>query len=233
MNISEAFSSGYPLCAILFVAFIPAYAQKYDITPLVGGRYGGTMKLEQQGVSPRVDGHLADSVSFGVAAGVRIPAEDCEACGLLEFRWMRTDTHIGLKQNPLLPPPVVTPFIATTAFNPATFRPPVTLNYFLGDFTYEWTIPDARSIKPFATVSLGAAHMSTPASGATRFAFGLGTGVKIFPKPHWGFRFQVEYLPIVMHAEVQSVVCVAGCVVALTGGLMNQFQVSFGPTVRF
>jgi hypothetical protein len=116
MNISEAFSSGYRLCAILFIAFIPADAQKYDITPLVGGRYGGTMKLEQQGVSPRVDGHLADSVSFGVAAGVRIPTEDCEACGLLEFRWMRTDTHIGLKQNFALPPPVVTPFIATTAF---------------------------------------------------------------------------------------------------------------------
>jgi hypothetical protein len=75
--------------------------------------------------------------------------------------------------------------------------------------------------------------MSTPASSATRFAFGLGTGFKVFPKPHWGFRFQVEYLPIVMHAEAQSVVCFSGCVVALSGGLMNQFQVSFGPAFRF
>jgi len=208
---------------VMSLTVVTANAQRFDITPLVGGAFGGTMKLDQQGASPNVEAHLEDSWSFGIAGGVRIPAEDCEACGLIEFRWMRQNTHIGLKQDLLVPTPV----------SAATFRPAVTLDHYLGDFTYEWTIPDAQSIKPFATLSLGAARLSTPASSATRFVFGIGTGIKVFPKPHWGFRLQVEYLPIVMHASVQQVVCAGGCVVALGGGLLNQFQASFGPTFRF
>ena len=233
MNISNAlYRKCFPFI-VLFVTLVQAQAQKYDITPLVGARYGGTLKLEQQGVSPNVDGHLADSVSYGVSGGIRIPAEDCDACDLIEFRWMRTDTHIGLTRDLLVPPPVVTPFTGTTPLTLTSFRPAVTLDYFLGDLTHEWGIPDAPKIKPFVMMSLGTARMSTPASSSTRFVFGLGTGIKVFPKRHWGFRFQAEYLPIVMHAEVQSVVCVSGCVVALSGGLMNQFQVSFGPAFRF
>ena len=75
--------------------------------------------------------------------------------------------------------------------------------------------------------------MSAPASSATRFAFGIGTGVKVFPAKHWGFRLSVEYLPIVMHAELQRLVCIGGCVVVLNGGVMNQFVLSFGPGFRF
>jgi len=208
---------------VMSLTIVPANAQRFDITPLVGGAFGGTMKLDQQGVSPNVQARLEDSISFGISGGVRIAAEDCENCGLIEFRWMRQNTHLGVKQDLLVPTPL----------SAAAFRPAVTLDHYLGDFTYEWSIPDAPSIKPFAIMSLGAARMSTPASSATRFVFGIGTGIKVFPKPHWGFRLQVEYLPIVMHASVQQVVCAGGCVVALGGGLMNQFQVSFGPTFRF
>jgi hypothetical protein len=42
-----------------------------------------------------------------------------------------------------------------------------------------------------------------------------------------------EYLPIVMHTEVQTLVCAGGCVVILNGGVMNQFQLSIGPAFRF
>jgi hypothetical protein len=36
-----------------------------------------------------------------------------------------------------------------------------------------------------------------------------------------------------MHAEVQRLICAGGCIVGLGGGLMNQFEVSIGPTFRF
>ena len=36
-----------------------------------------------------------------------------------------------------------------------------------------------------------------------------------------------------MHSEVQRVVCNAGCVVALGGGLLNQFEFNVGPVFRF
>jgi hypothetical protein len=206
------------------VTLVPASAQRFDVTPLIAGRYGGTIKLEDQSQTSRVDGHLADSFGYGVAAGFRFDAEDCDSCGLFEFRWMRHDSHIDVNnQNPAVPTPV----------SANVLRPHVTLDHFMGDFTYEWQVPEAHAVKPFAMLSLGAMRMSTPASSATRFAFGISTGVKVFPKPNWGFRFQVEYLPVVMHADVQSVVCTGGCIVAIGGGLMNQFQMSFGPTFRF
>jgi hypothetical protein len=205
-----------------------AHGQRYEITPLVGGMYGGTIKLEQQNVSPNVDAHLQDSLSFGIAGGFRFDADDidediCRACNLVEFRWLRQDTHLRLSQNPLLPPPVTTP----------VFNPRVTLDNFLADFTREWPLEDARKVRPFLTVSLGAARMSAPEASATRFVFGIGTGFKIYPKPRWGFVFQVEYLPVVMDVSVQRLVCAGGCIVALGGGVMNRFGFTVGPTFRF
>src|SRR5258706_2101960 len=69
MNISGALSRSCFPFIVLFVTLAPAQAQKYDITPLIGARYGGTLKLEQQSVSPNVDGHLADNVSYGGVRG--------------------------------------------------------------------------------------------------------------------------------------------------------------------
>ena len=210
------------LMMTLFATLIPALGQRFDVTPLFGGRFGGTIELEQQGV-PNFESTLANSVAYGVAAGLRIDGEDCNSCNLIEFRWMRQNTHLGLKQDPLVPTP----------FTVSTFRPAVTLDHFLGDFTHEWDLSEGGQIKTFVTGTLGAARMDTPAGSGVRFVFGFGTGVKLFPRRHWGIRFQVEYLPTVMHAELQRVTCIQGCVVALNGGVMNQFQVTVGPTFRF
>ena len=59
------------------------------------------------------------------------------------------------------------------------------------------------------------------------------TGTPKHSERNWGFRLEVEYLPMVMHADLQPVVCTVGCVVVLGGGVMNQFQVTVGPTFRF
>jgi hypothetical protein len=214
--------------AVLAVSLVPVYGQRYDITPLVGGMYGGTVKLEQEAVSPNVLAHADDSFSFGVAGGFRFDADDidgdvCEACNLIEFRYLRQNTHLSLAQNLLVPAPVTAP----------VFHPRVTFDNFLGDFTREWPIQEARKIRPFGTVTLGAARISTPASSFTRFVFGIGAGVKVFPKPHWGILLQVEYLPIVLQADIQRLVCTAGCIVVLGGGVMNRLEFSVGPTFRF
>jgi hypothetical protein len=219
---------GLPMVAILAVSLSPLYGQSYEITPLVGGMYGGTVKLEQEAVSPNVHAHVGDSFSFGLAGGFRFDADDidgevCEACNLIEFRYLRQNTHLSLQQDLLAPTPVT----------PPTFHPRVTFDNFLGDVTREWPIDEARRIRPFATISLGAVHISTPASSFTRFVFGVGAGLKVFPKPRWGILFQVEYLPIVLQADVQRLVCTAGCIVVLGGGVMNRLEFSVGPTFRF
>lgn len=211
------------LLLALLMSLVAANGQKYEVTPLFGGLFGGTMKLEQRAVS-KFDAHVADSVSFGIAGGFRFEDDigECEDCNLIEFRWLRQYTHLGLKQDPLAPTPVT-----RSAFHPA-----VTLDRYLGDFTHEFIIREAKKIRPFLTASLGAARMSTPETSATRFAAGIGTGVKIFPKRRWGVRFELEYLPIVMHAG-QRVICTRGCVVVLNGDFMNQIQFSVGPAFRF
>jgi hypothetical protein len=138
---------------------------------------------------------------------------------------MRQNTHLGISQNS--PPPVATPYALTP------FRVSVAVDDFLGDFSHEFPLEDTHVVRPFMTGTLGAVRMSTPASAATRFAFGVGAGIKVFPSPRYGFRLQVEYLGIVRHANVQTVVCVSGCTVALDGGVTSQFQVSVGPAFRF
>ena len=218
-------SSGHVWRAIcvLVLAVASASAQHYEITPMIGGMFGGTIGLEQQGV-PNFNAHLQDRLSYGISGGVRYDADECDKCDRIEFRWMRQRTHLALSQdNPLVITPPTTP----------SFYPSVALNEFLGDFTRE--IPTReRAVRPFVTVSLGAARMSTPEASATRFAFGLSAGVDIFPKHRWGIRFQTEYLPVVMEANLQRVICAGGgCIVALSGGVMNQFHVSIGPAFRF
>jgi hypothetical protein len=228
IQMSQALSSArtagkvWGLSIAMALGFSTAYGQRYDITPFVGARYGGSLKLEQQ-AAPNFEASLADSISYGIAGGFRFDDEDCEGCNLFEFRWIRQGTHIGLKPDPL----VVNPLSVTA------FRPAVTLNHFLGDLTHEWTLQGAPAFKPFALFSLGAARMSTPAASTTRFVFGIGTGFKVFPGRNWGMRFQVEYLPMVMHADLQQVGCAGGCIFVIGGGVMNQFEVSVGPTFRF
>ena len=178
--------SRYLLIA-LFLNAVSAYGQKYEITPLIGGSWGGTIKLEQA-LTPNVNVHLADSFIYGVAGGFRFEGEDGEGYDAIEFRWFRQDTNLFFKQDPLVATPLIT----------SSFHPSIALDHFMGDFRHEFTIKDARKIFPFVTASLGAALMSTPASSATRFAFGIGTGVRVFPSKHYGFRLSVEYLPIVI-----------------------------------
>jgi len=214
------------LCLVLPVGLVSAYGQKIEITPLVGARFGGTMELEQAS-TPNFVAHLADSISFGIAGGYRFEGED-EGHDIIGFRWMRQNTHLGVKQDPLAPILVPTPLGITTSFRPA-----VHLDHFLGDFTHEFALEDAPSLQPFVSASVGAVRMSAPASSATRFSFGVGACLKVFPSRHWGFSFKAEYLPTVLHAELQRLVCVGGCIFVLNGGIMNQFEVTVGPAFRF
>jgi hypothetical protein len=206
------------LLVLLFCSAASAYAQKFEVTPLFGYRWGGEVKLQQDGY-PNSYPVLDHSFSFGVAAGYRFDAEDCEACNLIEFRYTRQNTQLGYREDS-------TPL--------ARSQPSIALDHFLGDFTHEFSISDTPDrVRPYVTVSLGTARMSTPVESTTQFVFGVGGGVKVFAKPHWGFRVQIEYLPLV-RAEAGKVACAAGaCLIALHGGVMNQFEVSFGPSFRF
>jgi hypothetical protein len=207
----------------LLVAVVPALGQTFEITPLVGGLFGGSVKIEQEG-EPNFHAHFTNRLSYGVAAGVRFDSDDCEKCNTIQFRWLRQQSHLTVDQDEFVAPVAGTP----------SFYPFVTNNDFLGDFSHEWPLKYHKYVAPFLTVSLGAAYLTTPVAGATRFEFGFSTGVKVFPTQHVGMRFQVEYLGIVEDANAQRLTCFAGaCLVAVNGNVISQLQVSAGPAFRF
>lgn len=204
----------------LIFASVPVLAQDFEIGPMVGGRFGGTLKLEQTGV-PNFEAKLEDAFTYGVAGGLILDEDDCQRCDLIQFRWMRASTHLSVTQDPLAPP------------SSNTFRPGMTLDHFLGDFTHEWPLEESGTLRPYIIGTLGAVHMGAPASSATRFVFGIGLGLKVFPNHLWGIRLEAEYLPILLRPEVQTLVCAGGCTVVLNSGVSNQFMVSIGPAFRF
>ena len=229
MKIIELFRVTQPigrcgfLAAACLITLVPAYGQTWEVTPLVGGMFGGTVKVEQEG-APNFHAHFTDRLSYGAAAGVRFDTDDCEKCNTIQFRWLRQQSHLTIDQDAFVAPVTGTP----------SFYPLVTSNDFLGDFSHEWPLKYHKYVAPFLTVSLGAAYFTTPQSGATRFEFGFSTGVKVFPTEHFGMRFQVEYLGVVEDANAQRLTCFAGsCLVVLNGSVINQFMVSAGPAFRF
>jgi len=227
-GIKYAIAHGRGLGVWLAIGISSVLAQNYEITPLIGYRLGGTVKLGQAS-TPITDAHLADSGSFGVSGGYRVESED-GGYNVFAFRWMRQDTHLRFQQNPMSTIPIPTPY---DAYGPGPFRPSIALDHFLGDISHEWEVPDYPHLQPFITASFGAARMSTPVAASTRFALGFAAGMNVFPVTRYGFRIKVEYMPIVMAGEAQRVACAGGCVVILKGGLMNQFEVSLGPAFRF
>jgi hypothetical protein len=219
----KAFANSGFIALSLLLSVVCAHAQNYEIIPLVGARFGGTIKVGQAD-SSNFEAHLADSLSFGLVAGYRFE-QDRDGFGVISFRWMREDTHLTVNQSPLVVNPLALP----------PFRPSITMDHYLADFSHEFTTDEEfRTLQPYISVSLGAARMGAPASSTTRFAFGFGSGLKVFPSKHYGFRLGVDYMPVVMHAELQRLVCAGGaCTFALSGGIMNQFEVSLGPAFRF
>jgi hypothetical protein len=212
---------------LLLVNVPPACAQKYEITPFVGARWGGTIKVQDEGQPAQGTASLRNTVSYGVAAGYHFDDaadfDDCDSCGYIGFRWLRQKSNLRLEEAPVMVNPL----------RVGLLRPPVTMDHFLGDFAHEFPLEDNKMVRPFITFSLGAARMAAPSNTKHRFSFGIGTGAKIFPTRRWGFRFQIEWLPVVMHAEVQTLVCAGGCIIGLGGGLMNQFDINIGPVFRF
>jgi len=211
------------LAAASLVTLLPVYGQTFEITPLVGGMFGGGVKVEQEG-QPSFHAHFTDRLNYGVAAGVRFDADECEKCNTIQFRWQRQQSHLTVDQDLFVAPVAGTP----------SFYPLVTNNDFLGDFSHEWPLKYHKYVAPFLTATLGAAYFTTPQAGTTQFEFGFSTGVKVFPTDHFGMRFQVEYLGIVESANAQRLTCFAGaCLVVLNGNVISQFLVSAGPAFRF
>jgi hypothetical protein len=204
-----------PSWAIVFLLWPgpPVLAQRFDVTPLVSYRFGGTFDINPDGQQSAGQAKLQDSAAYGIAAGFRFDEES-----LVEFRWTRQRTDLD--------------FDALTTI-PSGLQQKAMLDQFHGDFTREYIMEDYKWARPFVIGSVGATRVALSSASFTRFSFGLGAGVKFFPHPRLGLRIQAEWLPIWVNPEIKGFACGGGCVVALGGRLASQGEVSIGPVFRF
>jgi len=200
----------------------PARAQQYveiqsfEVTPFIGARLGGTFHIQPDGPE-LVEATLKDATSYGFSAGVRF-----DDFSLIEFRWTRATSELRFG----------TPF----AFLGPSIGD-VTLNQFHADFTREFVIQEVKGLRSFLTGSLGVTHLGAAQDGFTRFSFGFGAGLKQFLGSRLAIRAEAQWLPIVLDPSVSGFACgtiqVGGCLVLLNGELVQQFQLSIGPVLRF
>ena len=209
---------------ILFVLAIlcaaaPARAQyveiqSVEVSPFIGARLGGTFDIQPDTAVP-VEATWKDATSYGFSAGVRF-----DEYSLIELRWSRSTSSLRFGA----------PFATVSVGD-------VTLNQFHGDFTREFVIPEVKGLRSFLTGSLGVTHLGAAQDGFTRFSFGFGAGLKQFVASRLAIRAEAHWLPIVLEPSVSGFACgtiqAGGCLVLLNGELVQQFQLSIGPVVRF
>jgi hypothetical protein len=218
-------SSRGPGVFLLLVAFsmiaAPARAQyleiqSFEVTPFIGARLGGTFDMQPDG-SGQVEARLNDAASYGFSAGVRF-----DDLSLVELRWTRAMSTLRFGA------PFV--FVGESIGD-------VTLDQFHADFTREFIIPEVKGLRSFLTGSLGLTHLGAAQDGFTRFSFGFGAGLKQFLGSRLAIRGEAHWLPILVDPSVSGFACgtiqFGGCLVVLSGELVQQFQLSIGPVVRF
>ena len=211
---------GLALVATL-AAVAPASAQyveiqSFEVTPFIGARMGGTFEIQPGGPS-LVEASLKDASSFGFSAGVRF-----DDLSLVEFRWSRSKSALRFGA-PFAP-------IGASVGD-------VTLNQFHADFSREFPIREVKGLRSFLSGSLGVTHLGAVDDGFTRFSFGFGAGLKQFLGSRFAIRAEAQWLPIVVEPAVSGFACgtiqFGGCLVVLNGDLVQQFQLSIGPVLRF
>jgi hypothetical protein len=190
--------------------------QSFEVTPFIGLRLGGTFDIQPEGPA-QVQATWKDATSYGLSAGVRF-----DDFSLVEIRWTQATSTLRFDA----------PFVF---LGPAVGD--LTLNQFHADFTREFVIPEVKGLRSFLTGSLGVTHLGAAQDGFTRFSFGFGAGLKQFLGSRLAIRAEAQWLPILVEPAVSGFACgtiqFGGCLVVLNSELVQQYQITIGPVVRF
>jgi opacity protein-like surface antigen len=199
----------------LFVLLPSAFAQKIELTGLIGGQLNGGVDLSTS-LFHRID--VQNSANYGATVGYLFG----EYYGV-EFQW--NHTRADTVAQPLGGGPDIKVFTLNQ-------------NQYMGNFVYHFKSEESR-LRPFAFVGLGASSLSTNragVSGATRFAFSLGGGAKYNLTKHFGLRGQLKYSPTYLTTTDGGYWCDpfwGGCWVVGNNHYLHEFDVTGGIVFRF
>jgi len=124
----------------------------------------------------------------------------------------------------------------------------VSVDNFFGNFVYNWFEREAK-VRPFMFVGIGATHYApgepvalpkitsaTSIDSATKFAWTLGGGVKVYPAQHVGLRLNARWTPTYIKSDAEGLWCdpfYPTCWVLGDPDYSNQFALNGGITLRF
>lgn len=164
------------LAIFLFCGIPNARAQRFEITPFLGGRFGGTVDLTQQN-NPNADFmKIKSSPNYGVMADVSFTRH-----WQAEFMWTRQPTSLSV-HNP--------------SDGTYTNLSPVNLDTYLFGVTYQFRQPETK-LRPFVVLGVGFPHYGVPGINGKQPAAGsFGGGVKYYFTRNFGLRMEARFVSV-------------------------------------
>lgn len=203
------------LATLVLLTSASAFAQKFEISPHVGGQINGGLDLSTT-LFHRIE--VGNSVNYGVSVGYLLG----EHYGI-EFQWNRNHADTTAQSN-----------VLGNSIKVFTLKQ----DQYMGNFLLHLT-PRETKLRPFVFFGLGANALDPDRSGvkgATKFVFAFGGGAKYNVSKHFGLRGQLKYAPTYITTTSGGYWCDpfwGGCWVVGNDHYLHEFDVSGGITFRF
>ena len=183
-----------------------ADAQKFEITPFAGFRFGGEA-VDETGISYDLEatGSIGLGLEFAMSESARV-----------QLLWSHQSTSVD-----------------RFSFDDDG-RVDLDIDYFHVGTAYVFD-PSSRT-RPFLGMSIGATRVVSPSesSEATYFSFAIGGGVKIFFNDHIGLRFDGRLFGTYGGSGAFAVGCgPSGCLVGFGGDFLWQGEGTVGLLIGF
>lgn len=184
---------------------------RFELTPFVGYRVGGSFEDEDTGESVDLD----DNASYGLIFNIVEKANT-----QYEFSWSHQDTSVDLTDS---------------GGNPVKLDLDIDLFQLGGTYLF-----DGNFARPYIVATLGAAHYrskSGVSESDTYFAFSIGGGWKLWPTRRFGLRLEGKYYGTLVESN-SNIFCGsspnnAGCLIQTSGKILSQWEVMAGGVFRF
>jgi hypothetical protein len=202
---------GLMLTLLPTLALAQEIPPRFEVTPFVGYRIGGTFDDAVSDAQIEID----NSASFGLALNMHAGPNT-----QYELTFSHQDTKFGIN-----------------SVNVMTADLDVTMDYLQIGGTYMW---DGGLARPFLVATVGFAHVDPDGSAfdsETYFAFSIGSGLKLWPRKRFGLRLEGRFYGTVIDSDT-SVFCRSGpdgsdCLIQTDGDLLWQLEMMAGAIWRF
>lgn len=184
---------------------------KFEITPFVAYRFGGSFDAEGSTASYRID----DSEAFGLLFNLRQSSNT-----QWEVLYSRQEATASLRDS-----------LATV--------PSVDMDIHVLQIggTYQGS---GETVRPYLALTLGGTYIETMANGTQSDSFfsgSIGAGVSLIPSSRLGIRLEARAYGTLMNANT-DLFCQTGpdinvCAIRIDGSLLSQFEIFAGVVFRF